>query len=431
MPNLPRVLWYLYNSLNRLHWDSERLEKFETKRLRSVVKHAYDSVPFYHERFTQAGFSPSDIESLSDLSKLPVIKKEELRREDPKRLISSKYELKGLKVRRTSGSSGKPFQIYIDSSEDAWRKAIYMRANISCGQKMRDRWVALTAPHHFSDTTNIQRRLGIFAEKCISVFESIDEQIKQVENARLDVLDGYSSSLLLLAKEVEKRKIETITPRIIFGTAELIDSLSVKYLEKIFNAPFYDQFGCSEVDRTAWQCPEKIGYHMDIDSVITQFVDDHGNEVSKGEKGEVVYTSLFNYAMPLIRYAVGDVGVPSEEECPCGRSLPLMKVVEGRKDSVLHLPGGRLLSPRAITNAVAAFTDRIVQYRVVQRKIDLLDIYIQKKNNVDERQLQTGLVKHLNRLLSLDRQHVSINVEFVKEMPKNKTGKLMAVSSEV
>jgi len=431
MPNLPRVLWYLYNSLNRLHWDSERLEKFETKRLRSVVKHAYDSVPFYHERFTQAGFSPSDIESLSDLSKLPVIKKEELRREDPKRLISSKYELKGLKVRRTSGSSGKPFQIYIDSSEDAWRKAIYMRANISCGQKMRDRWVALTAPHHFSDTTNIQRRLGIFAEKCISVFESIDEQIKQVENARLDVLDGYSSSLLLLAKEVEKRKIETITPRIIFGTAELIDSLSVKYLEKIFNAPFYDQFGCSEVDRTAWQCPEKIGYHMDIDSVITQFVDDHGNEVSKGEKGEVVYTSLFNYAMPLIRYAVGDVGVPSEEECPCGRSLPLMKVVEGRKDSVLHLPGGRLLSPRAITNAVAAFTDRIVQYRVVQRKIDLLDIYIQKKNNVDERQLQTGLVKHLNSLLSLDRQHVSINVEFVKEMPKNKTGKLMAVSSEV
>ena len=431
MPNFPKLLWYLYNSLNRLHWDRQQLEKFQTKRLRSIVEHAYDSVPFYHERFTQAGIYPNAIKSLSDLSKLPLIKKEELRREDPKRLVSSNYELTRLKVRRTSGSSGKPFQIYIDSSEDAWRKAIYMRANISCGQKMRDRWVALTAPHHFSDTTNIQRRLGIFAEKCISVFESVDEQIKQVENARPDVLDGYSSSLLLLAKEVEQRKIETITPRIIFGTAELIDSLSIKYVEKTFNASFYDQFGCSEVDRTAWQCPEKVGYHMDIDSVITQFVDENGNEVSTGEKGEVAYTSLFNYAMPLIRYAVGDVGVPSDEECPCGRSLPLMKVVEGRKDSLLHLPSGRLLSPRAITNAVAEFIDKIVQYRVVQRKIDLLEIYIQKKNHVDEGQLQTELVKHLNSLLSLDKQYVSINVEFVKEMPKSKTGKLMAVSSEL
>jgi phenylacetate-CoA ligase len=431
MPNFPKLLWYLYNSLNRLHWDGQRLEKFQTKRFKSVVKHAYDSVPFYHERFTQAGISPNDIKSLSDLSKLPLIKKEELRREDPRRLISSNYELSRLKVRRTSGSSGKPFQIYIDSSEDAWRKAIYMRANISCGQKMKDRWVALTAPHHFSDTTKIQRKLGIFAEKCISVFESVDEQVRQVEDARPNVLDGYSSSLLLLAKEVEQRKIETITPRIIFGTAELIDSLSMKYVENTFNAPFYDQFGCSEVDRTAWQCPEKVGYHMDIDSVITQFVDEDGNELSKGEKGEVVYTSLFNYAMPLIRYAVGDVGVPSDEECPCGRSLPLMKVVEGRKDSLLHLPGGRLLSPRAITNAVAEFIDKIVQYRVVQKKIDLLNIYIQKKNDVDERELQTELVRHLNGLLSLNKQYVSINVEFVKEMPKSKTGKLMAVSSEV
>ena len=66
--------------------------------------------------------------------------------------------------------------------------------------------------------------------------------------------------------------------------------------------------------------------------MIMEFVDGNGEEVSSGERGEIVYTSLLHYAQPLIRYAVGDVGVPVDGECPCGRKLPLMKVVEGRRD---------------------------------------------------------------------------------------------------
>lgn len=431
MLNLLRVSYYLASALRRPYWERRKLRKFQEKRLQSVVNYAYHFVPFYHEKFRKAQIRPGDIRSLEDLSKLPLIKKRDLKLEDPRRLISSEFDMHNLKPDRTSGSTGQPFITYLTRTEDAWRKAIYMRANISCGQKPRDRWVFIAAPSHFSDTTSIQRRLGIFAQNCVSVFNSVDRQIALVDQARPQILDGYSGSLLLLAKEVERRGLKSIQPKIVFGSADFVDDASRRFMEEVFEAPYYDQFGCAEIDRSAWQCPEKIGYHMDIDSVITQFVDDEGVEVSEGESGEVAYTSLFNYAMPFIRYAIGDIGVLTDEECPCGRNFPLMKVVEGRKDSILRLPDGRLLSPRAVTNAISKFIDEIIQYRVIQKRADLLEIYIRKKDHVNERYLQMELVKHLNRVLDLDKYNVIIDVLFVDEVPPSRTGKLVAVVSEL
>jgi len=432
MPNLPRILYYLAKAMKRAYWGKDKLRRYQEKKLRSVVKYAYDFVPFYHEKFRKAGVIPGDIKTLKDLSKLPIVRKDEMRCEDPRKLVSVEFDTNKLKIERTSGSTGQPFATYMCSAEDDWRKSIYMRANISCGQKPRDRWVVITSPHHFKDTTSIQRRLGIYAQTCVSIFSGVDEQIGIINEARPDVLDGYSGSLVLIAKEVDRRALITIRPRIVFGTADLMDIASRQFIERVFEAPYYDQFGCAEVDRTAWQCPEKVGYHMDVDSVITQFVDDEGNEVSVGERGEIVYTSLFNYAMPFIRYAVGDVGVPSDEKCPCGRTLPLMKIVEGRRDSVLSLPDGRLLSPMTFRIAISKFFEKIMQYRVVQKKRDFFEIYIKKNDpSIDEQVLENELVTHIKRVLNIDKCETTFQVRFVDDIPSSKTGKLMAVVSEL
>jgi phenylacetate-CoA ligase len=273
MTNFPRLLWYLAFGLRRLRWDSRTLQKYQEKRLRSVVNHAYHFVPFYHTKFKRAGIFPAEIKTLTDLSKLPVVTKDEIRHENPLRLVSRGLSIEKLKVVKTSGSTGRPFQVYLSGAEDDWRKAIYMRANISCGQRPRDRWVVVTIPRHAFDTTPIQRKFGLFAQTCVDLYEDISEQVKLVREAKPDVLDGYSGWLFLLAKEARKEKMEAIKPRMIFGSAEFIDTRSMRFIERSFNAPYYDQFGCSEVDRTAWQCPEKAGYHMDVDSVITEFLD--------------------------------------------------------------------------------------------------------------------------------------------------------------
>lgn len=434
MPNLARLLWYLNGAMRRLHWDKEKLRRYQEKRLRAVVKYAYDFVPFYHEKFRAAGVLPSDIRTLENLSKLPVIWKDVIKDESSTRVVSREFRVNRLKEVRTSGSTGKPFQVFINGVEDDWRKSIYMRANISCGQRARDRWVVVTTPHHFSDTTGLQRVLGVFAQTCVNLYSGVSEQIRLVKEARPDVLDGYSGWLVSLAKEVKRRGVESIRPRIMFGSAEFMDEASVKLVEDVFGAPFYDQFGCSEVDRTAWVCPAKVGYHMDVDSVITQFVDDEGEEVACGESGDVLYTSLFNYAMPLIRYGVGDVGAASDEECSCGRVLPLMKVVEGRSDSLLVLPDGGFLSPVTFLAAMNAFDlyDQIEEFRLVQKKVDLFKIFIRKKDSsVDEDVLGSRLAAHVAKSLGTDVSGVNVDVEFVDEIPVGSGGKHRSVVSEV
>lgn len=434
MPNLARILYYLANAMKRVYWNRDKLRRYQEKRLRSVVKYAYDFVPFYHEKFRKAGVFPTDIKTLEDLNKLPIIKKDDWRHENSRRLVSTAFNMQKLKVVTTSGSTGKPFRVYLTRTEDDWRKAIYMRANISCGQKPRDRWVVITAPHHFFDTSDIQRSLGIFAQTVISVFADVDEQIRLVGEADPHVLDGYSQSLLLLAKEVERRRIETIEPRMIFGTAELIDEAARQFIERVFNAPFYDQFGCAEIDRSAWQCPEKVGYHMDVDSVITQFVDEDGEEVGPDERGEIVYSSLFNYAMPLIRYSVDDVGRSIDDECPCGRVLPLMKVVEGRKDAFVALPDGRVLPPTMVILTMIGFKryPEIEQFRIVQKRLDHFKFIIKKKyDSVNENVMEKELVQHFMKILSVKEGAVDFDVEFVDDFPLNKSGKLMSVVSEV
>jgi len=428
-----RVAYYLGCLLKHTRWSRERLSKFQNQKVREIVNYAYRHVPFYHRKFRQLGLRPEDIKGVEDLKKLPIIRRKELQK-NAGELISDEFNIDKLKKVSTSGSTGKPLFTYLTKSEDAFRKAKLLRANIVCGQKPRDKWVVITAPQHEAEPLKLQRLLGIYAPIPVSVFESASEQLSKIERIRPDVLDGYSSSLLLLAKEAEKSGVDTIRPKVVIGGAELIDRSSKKYLEKVFQAPFYDEYACVELERLAWQCEERNQYHIDADSIVMEFVDEDGEEVAPGETGEIVCTSLFNYAMPFIRYAIGDLGKASEEEnCPCGRTFPLMKVIEGRKDSLIFLPDGRVLSPLAIGWIMEFYKyyQYIDQYRVVQRKIDFFKFIIKKKNSIDEEVMKAELIAHLRRMLKLGASDVEFEVEFVDNIPLDRSGKLRKVISEI
>lgn len=438
MPNFARILYYLSKGMGRLRWDEEKLVKYQNKQLRKVVKYAFDYVPFYHELYRSAGVRASDIKSVGDLNKLPIVRKTDMRKRTETDLVSREFNIRELKVLKTGGATGEPFAIYISDKEDDWRKAIYIRANLSCGQRPRDRWVAIVDAERAADTTYFQRRVGIFAQTIVPVIWSRAVQLKTIEELKPDILDGFSGILWLLARAAELRGVKSIRPRIIFGSADLIDRSSRDYLEEVFGAPYYDQFGCTEIDRSAWQCLERIGYHMDIDSVIMQFVDEEGEEVGPEERGEIVYTSLFNYAMPFIRYDVQDVGVTMEDECPCGKKLPLMKVVEGRNNSFLVFPGGHIVTPMSFIETMKAFrfVREIAQYRVVQDKIDLVEIYVKKADDkVDEESLRrtliTNILEGLPKVEGIDLSGVSFEVKFVDDLPLAGRGKLNVVVSNV
>ncbi len=436
MTNYVRAFYYLRTMMRRAFWDRGRLDTYRNRKLKAMIAYAFENSRFYHDKFKEVGVRPEDIRTVADLSKLPVVRKEELKfQAERSNIISRQFRTSDLLVQRTSGSTGRPLNIYITGAENEFRKAKHLRAQIALGQRAWDRWVTITSPLHFAETTKLQRLLRVYGVYPVSVFDDVAVQASRIVKLKPDVIDGYSNSVLLLAKEVKKKGLKSIKPRFLVSGAELIDSGSRKFVEEVFDVPFYDQYASVEFERLAWQCREKNGYHIDADSVIMQFVDENGEDVSLGEKGEVVCTSLFNLAMPFIRYGLDDVGVPSEnDDCNCGRSFPLMKVIEGRKTSLLTFPSGRVLAPFAFMLAVWTFNhyDRVDMFRVVQRRKDLLVFKIKLKAGVvAEKALERELVEHLRKTLQIPAEEVEFAIEFVDEIPLGKTGKFSIVVSEI
>jgi phenylacetate-CoA ligase len=434
MNNYLSAMYNLHTSRKRLQWHSGKLSIFREKQLRRLVKYAYENVPFYHNKFRAMDLKPSDIEHLEDLGKLPVIQKSEVRK-NLAEMVSQSADRGSLTQLSTSGSTGAPLILYIDKYEDILRKVRHLRANITCGQHMRDRWVTVTGSHINVDVGRLQQFLRIYLLRRVSVFLDVKSQVDIVAGLKPDVLEGYSSSLVLLAKEVDRLGLKTIMPRVMFSGAELVDDSSRKYVEDVFGAFLYDHYATIEFGKMAWQCSEKAGYHIDADALIMEFVDEHGDAVSSGESGEVVCTSLFNYSMPFIRYAVGDIGVPTDEECPCGRAFPLMKLLEGRRDSILVFPDGRQFSPRTFTVAVRMFElyNSIDQFRVVQKSQSLLEFLIKLKSadNIGRENFTERFVDHIKHVLKTDDSGVTIEVRFVDAIPLDKGGKLKTVVSEL
>lgn len=428
-----RPFFYLLQLLNNTRINKEKLAKLQLKKLKHVMKYAYENVPYYNSLLKENNIRPENIKDLSDLNKLPIISKSDMR-ENTDALISRKYEKSGLIRYSTSGSTGMPLPVYVDRREDDYRKAKHLRSNIVIGQRPWDRYVCITTPSHFGEIPSFLRRLGVFSREYISVFDDIGLQIEKIERIKPDLLTGYSSSLYVLAKEAEDRGITSIHPKLVLGGAELSDEPSRSYIEGVFNAPFIDQYAIVELEKISWQCKERDEYHIDADSIIVQFVDKDGEEVSEGERGEIVCTSLFNFAMPFIRYNVGDIGVPSGNECECGITLPTMNMIEGRKDSMLVLPGNRIVSPRNFNIAMNYFDgiQSIEEFRVIQKRIDYFQIFIKLNEEVpDEQKIIDDLSDHMYNTLKLDRNEIEFNVNVVDDIPKDKTGKLRAIISEI
>lgn len=423
-----------YGLMRNLHMTKADLEAHQSRQLRRIVRHAYDTVPFYRQKFDALGIKPENIQSIDDLSKLPIISKSEIRHCTTD-LISSDYSVEKLRVLSTSGSTGQPLRVYISRAEDGYRKAKHLRANYSCGHKFSNRWLTVTSPSHFSEVSGIQKQLHFYSPEFVSVFWNINRQLYEIGKFKPEVLDGYSSSLSLLAHAIRKNGVSGLKPKMIFGGAELIDDLSRKVIEEVFDAPFYDQYATIEFERMAWQCTERVGYHIDADSLIMEVVNTDGDAVSAGASGEIVCTSLFNYAMPLIRYKVGDFGVLSDDECPCGRALPILSRIEGRSDSLLLLPDGRMLSPRVVTIAMSSFrfNSNVEQFRLIQESKSSLKVIIKLHGeaSVDKPVMQQALIAHFKNMFGLEDDSVAITVEFVDDIPLNKSGKLKIVESKI
>ncbi len=421
---------YQLHMLRRNQWlPLYELKQIQFKKLKALITHAYENVVYYHKLFNSVNIKPDDIKTLGDIKKIPVTTKSTFKSQPLHEVIARNVDIKKCVRRRTSGSTGVPLYIYHTWQNKVFQTLMNLRILLDNGVRYGDKIAHITDTRHNWSQEYWFQRLGIFRKYFIYAADTAEKQLKVLKDIKPDVIYGYSSSTKLLAEEIKKRGRREINPRFIFCNAELLEPGERELINLAFGVELIDVYGAVEVADIAWECSAHEGYHFNIDNLVIEFLKD-GKDVLPGKEGIIVCTNLHSYAMPFIRYELGDIGIPSEKMCSCGRGLPLMDLIRGRADDFIIMPDGKSVSPLVF---IIPSIPGIGQYRIIQNRIDNLLVQIVPNRDFSEN-TTTALKEHIKRVTEEISGKNTINIGVVKvdDIPRDSSSsKLRRVISEI
>ena len=382
----------IYRRLMDNQWKRyEDLKEEQEKQLRHMVSFAYLNVPYYHKLFHRLGMKPYDIKTVEDLEKLPFLNKEIINKnpDDFKPLYLKRIKYT---TAATGGTTGTPLKYRQSSFDRFMGGALLYRGWGYAGYELGDRMVFLAGSS--LDTGNrsfLVTRAHEIARNLrkLSSFDMGDREMKEyagvINSFRPKFIRGYASSLYFFAQWLEKNDQKIHRPEGIFTTSEKLYPAMRTKIADVFGCPVYDTYGLSDGGVTAFECAEHSGMHIDTERSVMEIVDGNGEQMDSGE-GRIVATSIYNYAMPFLRYDTGDDGNLLDDTCSCGRGYKLLKEVNGRTVDVLVTPEGKSVHGWFF---LYIFWEQqgIKEYQVIQETLDRIVIKIVPDDSFDERQL--------------------------------------------
>lgn len=428
MSNLRSVLFWMADALKgskvRKHYKeikyinehstSPEAQKMIQRYLDQILQYATAETLFYKK---YVGYN-----SLSDF---PVINKN-IVRDNISEFMSPKFDKENLRKMSTSGSTGTPFTIYQDKNKVARSSAdfiySYEMANFCFGDRMY-RMKSITE-------TNKKSRLE-YLIKNIRERDTADLSMKGIRNFLIELrkdrskkmLGGYASSYIAISRNVKPEDVKGIKVACIMTGSEALPDATKKTLKQLFRCPVYSRYSNMENGLLAQQCTDNSdAFHINIASFYIELLSLDSNKPAKvGEKGRIVVTDLFNYAMPLIRYDTGDIAIMGKNKCRHGALV--LESIEGRRRDFLYNTQGELLSPSVISTAMWKYSE-ILQYQFIQTGEKTYKI---KLNCCGKFTKEKILIEEYRKKLGNDAE---IYIEYVSEIPLLKSGKRKYIVNE-
>lgn len=421
----------MHRELESTQWlPLEQLEKMQIERLRDFLAAVGRTVPYYRELFRRSGFEPNAITSVTDLRVLPFLDKTIIREHTE----ALKSETVGRLVKyNTGGSSGEPLVFYMGMGRVSHDVAAKWRATRWWGVDIGDPEIVLWgSPVELGKQDRVKAfRDRLFRSHLLPAFQMSDEQmdryLDQVAQLRPKMLFGYASALALLATHAEHngRALAGCGARVVFVTGETLYPGQRAVIERVFGAPVANGYGSRDGGFIAHQCP-RGSMHLSAEHIIIELVDESGQPVKRGERGEIVTTHMATGDFPFIRYRTGDLAVMADEPCACGRGLPVLREVYGRSTDFVRTKSGNAMHALALIYEVRD-KPGVQAFKLTQEADFSLDLQLVAGPELT-REVEASIRDGILRRMGPDS---ALTIRRVTEIPPEASGKYRYVVSKV
>jgi len=420
-----------YKNVVKNQWKPYKEQKVQQeKKLRNMISFAYKNVPYYHKLFNELKISPQDICTIEDLEKLPILNKDIIKAnwEDfkPANLSSMNYN-----EQATGGSTGTPFKYRLLKSDRFMSAALLYRGWGYAGYDLGDKMAYLAGSSLGIGTkTALLKNIHEFTRNIrkLSSFDMGEEDMQHythiINSFHPKFIRGYASSIYFYAKWIHENDITVQSPDAVFTTAEKLLPHMRDMISNTFDCDVYDSYGLNDGSMSASECQEHTGLHIDTERGIMEVVDDDNCQIEEGT-GNIIATSLNNFAMPFIRYQTGDMGHIIEDKCECGRESKLLKEVVGRQQEMLQTPEGKYVHG---TFFVYVFkkVHGVKEFQVIQKTLERIRILLVTDVNFDEKQFE-----FIRSVAKSKSTQWNIEFEIVNHIERTKAGKYKFIVNEV
>jgi phenylacetate-CoA ligase len=414
----------LLRQLDESQWlPQERLQELQRSQLKLLLAHAAATSPYYRARW---GSAPH----VGDLAQLPLLTRrdiqdsyEELKSERLPREHGRTAEV------RTSGSTGAPIRVLSTQLAELFWNSITLREH---SWHRRDFNGKLAAIRHGIDGAKSSNwgkaTAGVVATGPalgLGIQADTDSQLAWLERERPDYLLTFPSNAAELARSCLRAGIKLPGLREVRTMGEALAEQTRQLCRDAWDVPVVDFYSAEEVGYIALQCPEHEHYHAQAETRIVEVLDESGNPCLPGQTGRVVVTDLNNFAMPLVRYEIGDIAEVGEP-CPCGRGLPVLSRILGRVRNMLTAADGKRYFPTFGTRSMPG-VEKLRQHQFVQKSFTLVEARLVVAEPFDA-QVESALREHvLSRLPS----GFEVKFVYVDSIARSPSGKFEDFVSEV
>jgi phenylacetate-CoA ligase len=424
------VLALLYQLEQTQWWTAERLRDAQLVQLRSLLRHAHSHVPWYRGRMDACGFDALADFGWEEFAKLPVLTRMELQRNGAALQSSSPMPAHGAISRGTSsGSTGAPVSFISTGVTELMWKAITLRDHRWHRRDLSGKLAVIRVEEFEGTLQNWGRATAAVGDTgravLLSVGRPVERQVAWLVEQDPMYLLTYPTNLEALLRHCRDQGV--LLPRL-KEARTLSESLSPRLrslCDEVWGVPVTDMYSAREAGYIALQCPAGTRYHVQSENVVVEIVGDGGLHCQPGEEGQVVLTVLNNFAMPLVRYEVGDIAVQGAP-CACGRGLQVIERVAGRVRNMMTLADGSQHWPDFGPEFYGGI-EPVTQFQVVQTSLRDLELHVAARRPLSREETE-AIKRKLNASLNTD---FAIELVLHDAIPRGPGGKYEEFVSKI